>query len=72
MGTVTIQKHTTSNPITMIGEEAGICWGADTSDIEKNHKRGVDCIVSNHGRAMEFPSIYLVISEKHITFALFS
>ena len=62
MGKVTIQKHTSTDPITLIGEEAGICWGADTTDAEKNHKRGVDCIQSNHGRAMEFPSIYLVIS----------
>lgn len=61
MGTVTVQEHTTKNPISMMGEEAGICWGADTSDAEKNHKRGVDCIKSNHGRAMEFPQIYMVL-----------
>ena len=60
MGTVTIQKHTTTNPITLIGEEAGICWGADTTDEAKNYKRGVDCIKSDHGRAMEFPQVYLV------------
>ena len=62
MGTVTIQKHTTTNPITLIGEEAGICWGADTHDESKNYKRGVDCIKANHGRTLEYPSIYLVIS----------
>ena len=61
MGTVTIQKHTTTNPITLIGEEAGICWGADTTDEAKNYKRGVDCIKSDHGRAMEFPQVYLVL-----------
>ena len=61
MGTVTIQKHTTTNPITMIGEEAGICWGADITDEAKNYKRGVDCIKANHGRALEFPQIYLVL-----------
>ena len=61
MGKVTIQKHTSTDPITLIGEEAGICWGADTTDAEKNHKRGVDCIQSNHGRAMEFPQIYMVL-----------
>ena len=63
MGTVTIQKHTTTNPITLIGEEAGICWGADITDEAKNYKRGVDCIKSDHGRAMEFPQIYLVLSD---------
>ena len=61
MGTVIVQEHTTKNPISLIGEEAGICWGADTSDVEKNRKRGVDCIKSNHGRAMEFPQIYMVL-----------
>ena len=61
MGTVTIQKHTTTNPISLIGEEAGICWGADTTDAAKNYKRGVDCIKSDHGRAMEFPQIYMVL-----------
>ena len=61
MGTVTIQEHTTVNPIAMIGEEAGICWGADISDVAKNYKRGVDCIKCNHGRAMEFPQIYMVL-----------
>ena len=43
MGTVTIQRFTYKNPISMIGEEAGVCWGADTSDPEKNYKRGLDC-----------------------------
>ncbi len=61
MGTVTIQKYTMTNPISLIGEEAGICWGADTTDEAKNYKRGVDCIKSDHGRAMEFPQIYLVL-----------
>lgn len=61
MGTVTVQKHTTLNPISLVGEEAGICWGADTEDSEKNYKRGVDCIKANHGRAMEFAQVYLVL-----------
>lgn len=61
MGTVIIQKHTTLNPISLIGEEAGICWGADTTDDAKNIKRGIDCIKSNHGRTMEFPQIYMVL-----------
>ena len=32
MGKVIIQKYTTEMPISMIGEEAGICWNADTTD----------------------------------------
>ena len=42
MGKVLIQSYTTKNPISMIGEEAGICWGADTSDINKNYKNTND------------------------------
>lgn len=61
MGTVIIQKDTTLNPISLIGQEAGICWGADVSDAEKNYKRGLNCIKSNHGRTMEFPDVYMVL-----------
>lgn len=55
MGTVTIQRFTYKNPISMIGEEAGICWGADTSNPEKNYKRGLDCLESEHGRTFGLP-----------------
>lgn len=41
---------------------AGICWGADTKDHDKNYKRGLDCIKCNHGRTLEFPQIYMKIS----------
>lgn len=61
MGTVKVLNYTTENPITMMGEMAGICWGADIRDAEKNHKRGADCVKSNHGRAMEYPQVYLVL-----------
>ena len=61
MGKVTILPYTTKNPITMIGEMAGVCWGADTSDHEKNYRRGWDCIDSGHGRTFEFPDVYMVL-----------
>ena len=61
MGTVTILDTTTRNPITLIGERAGICWGADTSDAAKNYKRGWDCITSGHGRTLEFANIEMVL-----------
>ena len=61
MGRVTIKDDTTKYPITMIGEYAGECWGADTSDPVKNYKRGLDCIKSGHGRTMEFPDVYMVL-----------
>lgn len=61
MGKVIIQEYTTKNPISLIGEEAGVCWGADTSDQEKNYKRGLDCLNANHGRTWEFPSVYMIL-----------
>lgn len=61
MGTVIITKDTTKYPITMIGRYAGVCWGANTSDNEKNYKRGLDCIKSEHGRTWEFPDVYAII-----------
>ena len=61
MGTVQIQSHTTKFPISMIGEEAGVCWGADVSNGERNYKRGIECLSNNHGRTFEFPDVYMVI-----------
>lgn len=59
---IQIQESTTKNPIQMIGYEAGVCWGANIEDPEKNYKRGLNCIQSNHGRTLEFPQIYITIS----------
>lgn len=61
MGTVTILPQTTKQPITLIGQMAGVCYGADTSDEAKNYKRGWDCIESGHGRTLEFPDIYMIL-----------
>lgn len=36
MGKITIQKETTVDPISLIGSEAGVCWGADITNVEKN------------------------------------
>lgn len=62
MGKVTILKETTRNPISLIGERAGVCQGSDISDPKKNYKRGIDCIESLHGRALEFVNVEMVIS----------
>lgn len=45
----------------MIGAQAGICYGADTSSREKNFKRGLECLENQHGRTLEFPDVYLVL-----------
>lgn len=61
MGAVTILSETTKDPISLMGRRAGICWGADISNNEKNYKRGLDCIESNHGRVMEFPDVHMIL-----------
>lgn len=61
MGKVIIQEYTTKHPITMIGMEAGVCWGADISNAEKNYKRGLDCLENEHGRTFEFPDVYAIL-----------
>lgn len=59
---VEVQSFTEKNPISLIGFEAGVCWGANTANNTKNHTRGLDCIKANHGRTLEYPQIYLTIS----------
>lgn len=61
MGTITILEETTKNPITLIGKRAGVCWGADISNDERNYKRGMDCILANHGRTLEYVNIEMII-----------
>lgn len=61
MGNIIIQKETTPDPISLIGREAGVCWGADITDGEKNYKRGMGCLTSGHGRTWEYPQVYMVL-----------
>ena len=61
MGQVIILPETPKNPLSLIGERAGICWNADVSDDEKNIKRGISCIEAGHGRTMEFVDVHMII-----------
>ena len=61
MQKITILPATTKDPITLMGGCAGVCWGSNITDTNKNYKRGLDCINSGHGRAMEFPQVYMII-----------
>lgn len=61
MGKIMIQDETTKDPISLIGREAGVCWGADITDAEKNYKRGIDCLVAGHGRTWEYPQVFFVL-----------
>ena len=61
MGTVTIQGQTTRYPYELIGMEAGICYGADTKNDEKNRRRGIECLKNNHGRTLEFVQVFMIL-----------
>jgi thymidylate synthase (FAD) len=62
MGSVTVQAETTVNPLTLMGYEAGVCWGAKAlGDPAKDFARGVDCLQSGHMRTAEFPQVYLIL-----------
>lgn len=61
MGTVVVNENTVKNPITLIGEMAGPCYGSDVSDSEKNYKRGLRCISDGHYRVLEFAETWLVL-----------
>jgi len=58
---VVILDETTRNPLQKIGKMAGICWNSE-DNLEKNITRGKDCILSGHGRTMEFVDIEVVLS----------
>lgn len=59
---ISIRKYDLE-PISQIGEVAGICWGADVTNKERNYKRGIECLENNHGRVMEFTDIQIIIDE---------
>lgn len=58
---ITILKETPQNPITLMGERAGVCWGADTDNKEKNYKRGLECIKSGHHRVLEYVNVEMIL-----------
>jgi len=60
-GKVQILSETTDEPLTLAGALCGVCWGADTTNPEKNFKRGLDCLRSGHGRVLEYPQIYMIL-----------
>ena len=61
MGKIIILEETTKNPITLMGKRAGVCWGANINDNEKNYRRGLDCLQSGHGRVMEYVNVEMII-----------
>lgn len=56
-----IEKRTEKDPLSHIGENAGICWNSDITDCVKNINRGKSCLKSGHMRTAEYPTIELII-----------
>lgn len=61
MGKVIIDEATPKNPIALAGKMVGPCYGSDTSDDEKNYKRGKNCILDNHGRVFEYMTVWFTL-----------
>jgi len=61
MGTIKILSQTTKTPIQFMGQCSGIAYGSDTTDPNKNYKRGINCVKSGHGRVLEFCDVYMDI-----------
>ena len=61
MGQVIIKNVTPENPITLIGEMIGPCYGSDTSDPAKNYRRGMNSILAGHGRVLEYADVWFII-----------
>lgn len=60
-GYIEIHPETTKDPIQKIGRRAGRCCGAPVGNPEKDFKRGLDCILANHGRTLEFVDVEMYI-----------
>ena len=60
---ITIFDSTDKYPLQKIGKMAGVCWNSPIEDSEKNIKRAKECILSGHGRVLEYVDIELCIEK---------
>lgn len=58
---LTLVGDTTEHPLQKIGSVAGVCWSANTADIQKNVNRAISCIESDHGRVLEWVNVEILI-----------
>lgn len=63
MPKITIKNATIKNPISLAGEMIGPCYGSDTSNPEKNYKRGLNAIKAGHGRVLEYADAWFIIED---------
>lgn len=60
---ITIFETTDKYPLQKIGMMAGVCWNSPIDDPEKNIKRAKECVLSGHGRVLEYVDIELCIEK---------
>lgn len=60
---ITIFDSTDKYPLQKIGKMAGVCWNSPIDDPEKNIKRAKECVLSGHGRVLEYVDIELCIEK---------
>lgn len=60
---ITIFDSTDKYPLQKIGKMAGVCWNSPIDDAEKNIKRAKECVLSGHGRVLEYVDIELCIEK---------
>ena len=59
---IQVFDSTDKYPLQKIGKMAGVCWNSPIDSEEKNIKRAKDCIISGHGRVLEYVDIEICIS----------
>ena len=64
MGKITILPETTKNPISLIGERAGVCWGADILDDEKIRRRKYNWKQSLTGLLMIGKGLKIIVEQR--------
>ncbi len=60
---IEIFDSTDKYPLQKIGKMAGVCWNSPVDDAEKNIKRAKECILSGHGRVLEYVDIEMCITD---------
>ncbi len=59
---IQVFDSTDKYPLQKIGKMAGVCWNSPIDSEEKNINRAKDCIISGHGRVLEYVDIEICIS----------
>lgn len=59
---VIILPETTKEPLTLMGQCAGVAYDSDINDKAKCRRRGMQCVKDGHGRVLEFVDVYMAIS----------